>query len=101
MTIPRTPVVFIHGLWLPALSWAPWLEMFHDAGYDAIAPGWPNEPETVQQARLQPGLVANTSLDDVAAPFTKIVAALDANPVIVGHSVGGLVAQKLLGQGIG
>jgi pimeloyl-ACP methyl ester carboxylesterase len=101
MTAPRTPVVFIHGLWLHAASWTPWIEYFTDAGYDPIAPGWPNEPDTVELAREQPDLVANTGIDDATAHFTKIVDSLDAAPIIIGHSFGGLLAEKLLGQNIG
>jgi pimeloyl-ACP methyl ester carboxylesterase len=101
MTAPRTPVVFIHGLWLHATSWAPWVEYFAAAGYDPIAPGWPNEPDTVELAREQPDLVANTSIDDATAHFTKIIDALDTAPIIVGHSFGGLLAEKLLGQNVG
>jgi pimeloyl-ACP methyl ester carboxylesterase len=95
------PVVFIHGLWLHATSWTPWLEIFREAGYDPVAPGWPNEPATVEEARQQPDLVANTSIDDIAAHYTKIVDSLDASPILVGHSFGGLIAEKLLGQGVG
>ena len=101
MTTPRTPVVFIHGLWLHATSWTPWLELFAQAGYDPIAPGWPGEPDTPEQARQQPELVADTSIDDATAHYTKIIDSLDASPVIIGHSFGGLIAEKLLGQGIG
>jgi len=101
MTAPRTPVVFIHGLWLHAASWTPWLELFAQAGYDPVAPGWPGEPDTVDQARQQPELVANTSIDDITVHYTKIIDALDASPVIIGHSFGGLIAEKLLGQGTG
>ncbi len=101
MSEPRTPVVFIHGLWLHATSWGPWLEAFSAAGYDPIAPGWPNEPDTVQEARDLPDLVANTSIDDATAHFIKIIDSLEAPPIIIGHSFGGLVAEKLLGQGAG
>jgi pimeloyl-ACP methyl ester carboxylesterase len=101
MTGSATPAVFIHGLWLHATSWAPWLEKFRDAGYDAIAPGWPNEPDTVEEARQHPELVANTSIDEAVDHYAGIIGALDAAPVIIGHSFGGLITEKLLGQGIG
>jgi pimeloyl-ACP methyl ester carboxylesterase len=98
MTASSTPVVFIHGLWLHATSWDPWLDLYRDAGYEPIAPGWPGEPDTVQAARENPDLVANTSIDGAAAHFAEIIGALDAKPIIIGHSFGGLLAEKLLGQ---
>jgi pimeloyl-ACP methyl ester carboxylesterase len=101
MSTPRTPVVLIHGLWLHATSWTPWLARLTAAGYDPIAPGWPGEPDTVAEARALPDLVADTSIDDVTAHFTKIIDSLDTAPLLIGHSFGGLVAEKLLGQGIG
>jgi pimeloyl-ACP methyl ester carboxylesterase len=101
MPATRTPVVFIHGMWLHAASWAPWLELFHAAGYEPVAPGWPGEPDTVTEAREHPELVANTSIDDATAHYTKIIDSLDAAPILIGHSFGGLFAEKLLGEGTG
>ncbi len=98
MTASRTPVVFIHGLWLHATSWNRWLDLFRDAGYEPIAPGWPGEPETVRAARENPDLVADTGIDDAVGHFAEIIGALDVKPVIIGHSFGGLLAEKLLGQ---
>jgi alpha-beta hydrolase superfamily lysophospholipase len=97
----RTPVVFIHGLWLHATSWQPWIEHFRAAGYEPVAPGWPNEPETVELAREHPEAVADTGIDDATKHFADAIAGLDDNPVIIGHSFGGLITEKLLGQGIG
>src|SRR5260370_21340333 len=54
MTTPKTPVVFIHGLWLHATSWQPWTGLFEEAGYEATAPGWPGVPDTVAEAREHP-----------------------------------------------
>jgi pimeloyl-ACP methyl ester carboxylesterase len=101
MTSPHTPVVFIHGLWLHATSWGPWANLFREVGYNPIAPGWPNEPATIDEAREQPDLVANLGIEDVTEHFAKIIESLPASPIIIGHSFGGLVAEKLLGQGIG
>ncbi|WP_027861037.1 alpha/beta hydrolase [Marmoricola sp. URHB0036] len=101
MTAPGTPVVFIHGLWLHATSWAPWVELFREAGYEPTAPGWPHEPDTVAAAREHPDLVANTSIDDAVAHYTELIAGLGRPPVVIGHSFGGLITEKLLGQGIG
>jgi pimeloyl-ACP methyl ester carboxylesterase len=98
MTASRRPVVFIHGLWLHATSWNRWLDLYRDAGYEPIAPGWPGEPDTVQAARENPDLVADTGIDDAVAHFAEIIGALDAKPIIIGHSFGGLLAEKLLGQ---
>ncbi len=95
------PVVFIHGLWLHATSWNPWLELFREAGYTPLAPGWPGEPDTVAEARRHPESVANIGINDVTGHYADIIDGLDAPPVIIGHSFGGLVAEKLLGQGVG
>jgi pimeloyl-ACP methyl ester carboxylesterase len=96
-----TPVVFIHGLWLHATSWGPWLELFAEHGYDPVAPGWPNEASTVEESRADPDAVANQGLDDIAKHYAAIAESLDQAPVLIGHSFGGLIAEKLLGQGIG
>jgi len=95
------PVVFIHGLWLHATSWQPWIELFGSAGYRPSAPGWPHEAATVEEARENPDAVANLSIDEVTEHYAGIIAGLDEPPIIIGHSFGGLFAEKLLGQGIG
>lgn len=94
-------VVFIHGLWLHATSWQPWIELFGASGYSAIAPGWPREPDTVQAAREHPEAVADISIDEATDHFAKIIGDLETAPVVIGHSFGGLIAEKLLGEGTG
>ncbi|HKN44820.1 MAG TPA: alpha/beta fold hydrolase, partial [Propionibacteriaceae bacterium] len=95
------PVVFVHGLWLHATSWNPWIELFREAGYAPIAPGWPGEPDTVAEAREHPENVANIGINDVTGHYADIIDGLGEQPVIIGHSFGGLIAEKLLGQDVG
>ena len=98
MTQPGRPAIFVHGLWLHASSWGPWLDLFQEAGYAATAPGWPGDPDTVEEARRNPDAVAGKGIDDVVEHYAEIIRGLTAPPVIIGHSFGGLIAQRLLGQ---
>ena len=94
-----TPVVFIHGLWLLPSSWANWADFFKQAGYAPLTPDWPDDPETVEQARANPDVLAKKTLKQVADHTTDVIDSLDKKPVLMGHSTGGLLAQMLAGQG--
>ncbi len=95
------PVVFIHSLWLHATSWAPWQDFFGAAGYDTMAPGWPGDQDTVELARANPDTVANNGIDDVTDHYAAIIESLPAPPILIGHSFGGMIAEKLLGMNKG
>jgi len=96
----RIPAVFVHGLWLLPSSWDRWAEVFDAAGYAALAPGWPDDPETVAEANANPDTFANKTVGDVADHFAEVIGKLDRKPVVIGHSFGGLLAQILAGRGL-
>jgi alpha-beta hydrolase superfamily lysophospholipase len=95
----RTPVVFIHGLWLHSSSWQPWIDLFNSSGYDASAMDWPGDGATVEEARANPDAVADVGVDEITDHYAKAIASLPARPIVIGHSFGGLIVEKLLGEG--
>ena len=95
-----TPVVFVHGLWLLPTSWERWAELFERRGFVALTPGWPGDPDTVEQANEHPEAVADTSVGEVADHFEAVISRLTRKPVIVGHSFGGLLTEVLAGRGL-
>jgi non-heme chloroperoxidase len=95
-----TVVVFVHGLWLLSSSWDRWRAFFGDAGYATMAPGWPDDPETVAEANASPKVFAGKSIKDVADHLDAVVQKLSSKPAIIGHSFGGLMTQILAGRGL-
>jgi non-heme chloroperoxidase len=93
------PIVFIHGLWLSPDSWSPWRELFESRGYTTLAPGWPDEMSTIEAARSNASALANKGVVDITDHHAGIIERLTIKPAIVGHSFGGLIAQKLAGYG--
>lgn len=96
----RTPVVFVHGLWLLPSSWDRWAGVFEEAGYAAVSPGWPDDPETVAEAKEHPEVFAGKTVGEVADHLGDVIGGLTKKPAIVGHSFGGLLAQILAGRGL-
>jgi non-heme chloroperoxidase len=96
----RPPVVFVHGLWLLAGSWDPWRRHFEEAGYATLAPGWPDDPDTVQDARARPQAFAGKSIKAVTDHYAAAIGELQRRPAVIGHSFGGLITQKLAGAGL-
>jgi pimeloyl-ACP methyl ester carboxylesterase len=95
----RSPVVFIHGLWLLSSSWDRWRTLFESNGYATIAPGWPDDPESVEEAKRAPDVFAHKMISQVADHYLDAVSELTIQPAIVGHSFGGLIAQQIAGEG--
>jgi pimeloyl-ACP methyl ester carboxylesterase len=96
----RTPVVFIHGLWLLPSSWDRWVGFFEEDGYAGLAPDWPDDPETIEVARAEPELLADKSLKQVADHTAEVIDGLERKPAVMGHSTGGLLAQLIADRGL-
>jgi pimeloyl-ACP methyl ester carboxylesterase len=96
----RTPVVFIHGLWLLPSSWDRWAQLFDEAGYAAVTPSWPDDPETVEEARANPEVLAKKTLAQVADHTAEVIGKLTKKPAVMGHSTGGLLAQIIADRGL-
>jgi non-heme chloroperoxidase len=94
------PVVFIHGLWLLPSSWDRWASVFEQAGYAPLTPGWPDDPQTVEQANAKPEVFAHKSVGQVADHFGEVIGKLKKKPAVVGHSFGGLLTQIVAGRGL-
>ena len=94
------PVVFIHGLWLLPSSWQRWADVFEEAGYTALIPGWPDDPETVAEANANPEVFAHKTVGQVADHFDEVIRKLTKKPAVIGHSFGGLLAQIIAGRGL-
>jgi non-heme chloroperoxidase len=95
-----TPVVFIHGLWLLPSSWERWTGVFNEAGYTSLTPGWPDDPETVEQANAKPEVFAHKTVGQVADHCAEVIGELERKPAVIGHSFGGLLAQIVAGRGL-
>ena len=96
----KQPVVFVHGLWLLPNSWDRWTAVFKKAGYTTLTPGWPDDPDTVAEAKEHPEVFAKKSIGQIADHFDEIIQGLDKKPAIIGHSFGGLLTQILAGRGL-
>ncbi len=94
------PVVLIHGLWLLPSSWDRWATVFEEAGFTALTPGWPDDPETVEEANAHPEVFAGKTVGQVADHYAEVIGRLDRKPAVLGHSFGGLLTQIVAGRGL-
>src|SRR5216683_3238090 len=94
------PVVFVHGLWLLPSSWDRWATVFEEAGYTTLAPSWPDDPDTVEEANEHPEVFAHKTVGQVADHYAAIIGKLEKKPAVIGHSFGGLLSQMIAGRGL-
>ena len=98
----RTSVILIHGEFLSSDCWQGWQQRFEMAGYRCQAPAWPYHDRPADELRRAPDpRLASLGLGDLVEHYARFIAALPAAPIIIGHSIGGLVMQMLLDHGLG
>src|SRR6187431_1454404 len=78
----KQPVVFVHGLWLLSSSWDRWRELFEEAGYATIAPGWPDDPASITEAREHPEVFAHKMVQGVTDHYLAAIAQLTTKPAV-------------------
>jgi len=96
----KRTIVFVHGLWIHASSWQPWMDFFKQQGYETLNPGWPGDSATVAECRANPQAIANRGVKEIADSYAKVIESLPEPPIVIGHSFGGLITQILVGRGI-
>src|SRR5437764_6587741 len=96
----KQPVVFVHGLWLLSSSWDRWRALFEEQGYTTLAPGWPDDPDTVEEAKGDPEVFAHKRIKQVTQHYVDAIHQLKRKPAVIGHSFGGLIAQMVAGEGV-
>jgi len=97
-TTSSAPIVFVHGLWLHAESWQPWMDFFRQNGYEVMAASWPGDSETTAATRKNPGAVAGFGVGEIAGHIAGQLTSFSRKPILIGHSFGGLLVQNLLGR---
>jgi pimeloyl-ACP methyl ester carboxylesterase len=100
-TSGKPTIVLIHGLWLTPRSWEEWIDRYQKAGYNVIAPSWPGLEGEVEAIRKDPSPLKRLKLKTVVDHYERIIRKLDAPPIIMGHSFGGLITQMLIDRGLG
>jgi pimeloyl-ACP methyl ester carboxylesterase len=93
-------IVFVHGMFMNPKSWGDWSKFFTAKGHRCHAPAWPfheGEPSALR-ASVPEGL-GKLTLGEVVDALGKHVGGLGSKPVVVGHSMGGLITQRLVAQG--
>jgi pimeloyl-ACP methyl ester carboxylesterase len=81
-------------------SWDRWAALFEEAGYTALPPEWPDDPETVEEAKAHPEVFAHKTIGQVADHIAEVIDRLDSKPAVLGHSFGGLLTQIIAGRGL-
>jgi alpha-beta hydrolase superfamily lysophospholipase len=94
-------IVLIHGLWMTAKSWEHWVQHYEARGFTVVAKSWPGMDGEVDALRADTSAFDDVGIEDIVDHYANIIEALDAPPIIMGHSFGAAFTQLLLDRGYG
>lgn len=101
-TSTKAPIVLVHGLWMTPKSWDTWANHFRAKGHEVITPGWPGiDDRTVADIRRDPTALKGIGIKQIVDNYERIIRALPQQPILMGHSFGGLMVQMLADRGLG
>ena len=95
------PIVLIHGLWMTPRSWDKFAERYTAAGHVVHAPSWPGLEGDVEAIRADPSPLESVTIGKIVDHYDQVIRGLDEEPIIMGHSFGGLFMQLLVDRGLG
>ncbi|MEO3406792.1 alpha/beta hydrolase [Mucilaginibacter sp. CAU 1740] len=94
-------IVFIHGMFQNPKSWENWIAYFNEKGYNCIAPAWPMHVGSPADLRENPPAgLGDLHLQTIVDEIERVIASLPEKPILIGHSVGGLIVQILVQKGL-
>jgi pimeloyl-ACP methyl ester carboxylesterase len=97
----RNTIVLIHGFWVTPRSWEQWIARYEGQGYRVLAPAYPGFEVEVEALRADPSPIESVTVPQIIEHFEAVIGALDAPPILIGHSAGGAFTQILLDHGFG
>ncbi len=95
--IESRTIVFIHGLFMNAKSWANWVVYFEAKGFVCYTPSFPyHEGEPIDLRNDIHKELPKLTISDVVKSYEEFIDTLPETPILIGHSVGGFITQKLI-----
>ena len=100
MAKPDT-IVLIHGFWVTPRSWEDWKARYESRGYRVLTPAYPGFEVEVEALNADPTPIEELTVPGVIEHLEAVVSELDAPPILMGHSAGGVFTQQLMDRGYG
>src|SRR5918999_780162 len=95
------PIVLIHGFWVTPRSWENWITHYESKGHRVVAPAYPGFEVEVEALNADPSPIVDVTVPQIVEHLKNVVGELDTQPILMGHSAGGVFTQLLLDRGFG